>query len=228
MMLVASIFLGLDVAFVFQWQAMSGEVQGLYSLKLLFISGSKWALLLSLWTDSDSHLHEYTKRASTILTKPHLETPWANFNSEMVDYAVALFTFVGSFESTYRPFFFYLLEARTRAQSFFSTQKESLVISWILVVYRNLRSILLLWNGSNINKLIWYDCVSTVTQFSIYPFRKRWSRSSQFFLHSPRWEKVSRQNDVEFFHWTLVDIWFCARFFVFSMASFVFRCQVFK
>jgi len=27
-----------------------------------------------------------------------------------------------------------------------------------------------------------------------------------FFPHSPRWEKVSRQNDVEFFHWTLVDI----------------------
>lgn len=52
--------------------------------------------------------------------------------------------------------------------------------------------------------------------------------SSQFFPHSPRWEKVSRQNDVEFFHWTLVDIWFCARFFVFSMTSFVFRCEVFK
>ena len=173
---------------------MSGEVQGLYSFKLLFISGSKCALLLSLWTDSDSHLHEYTKRASTILNQA---SPWANFNSEMVDYTAALVTFVGSLKSTYRPFF-YLREARTRAQSFFSTQKESLVISWILVVYRNLRSIVLLWNGNNISKLIWYDAVSRVTQFSIYPFRKRWSRSSQFFSplptlgksFPPKWRRI--------------------------------------
>ena len=76
--------------------------------------------------DSDSHLHEYTKRASTILTKPHLETPWANFNSEMVDYAVALFTFVGSFESTYRPFFL-TYQKRELGRSHFSPLKKSLL-----------------------------------------------------------------------------------------------------
>lgn len=115
----------------------------------------------------------------------------------MVDYRVALVTFVGSVKSTYRSFFF-TYEKQELARSHFSPLKKSLVISWILVVYRNVRSIVLLWNGGNLSKLIWYDAVSTVTQFSIYPFRKRWSRSSQFFSplptlgksFPPKWRKI--------------------------------------
>lgn len=59
-------------------------------------------------------------------TKSHLETE-ANFNSEMDDCTVGRVTFVDGLKSTYRPFFFNLREARTRTQSFFCAQKESLL-----------------------------------------------------------------------------------------------------